>query len=123
VESPGRTNIAAMPARTAVAALTGAVVILLATVSMAAQTAARDSVYFDFQVDKQASTIPGSPGLAYPRQLQAKGVAGEVMAQFVVDTAGYADMTTFKVLRATDPVFVQAVRDGLPRMRFKNPPS
>lgn len=37
---------------------------------------------------------------------------------YVVDTTGFADVSSFEVIRATHPGFVQAVRDALPHMRF-----
>jgi hypothetical protein len=41
-----------------------------------------------------------------------------VLAQWVVDTTGLADTTTFRILKASDTEFAQAVRDALPAMRF-----
>jgi TonB family protein len=75
-------------------------------------------VYFDFQVEKQVTTAPGSPQPRYPEALKQANVQGEVLVQFVVDTTGRADMRTFKVLRSTDFGFTFAVRDVLPRMKF-----
>ena len=37
---------------------------------------------------------------------------------FVVDTTGRADMSQFKVLKSTNELFTQAVKNVLPRMRF-----
>jgi len=45
-------------------------------------------------------------------------VEGEVLAQFVVDTTGRADMSTFKVLKSSHELFTQSVRNVLPQMRF-----
>jgi protein TonB len=45
-------------------------------------------------------------------------VEGEVLAQFVVDTTGRADMSTFKVLKSSHELFTQSVRNVLPNMRF-----
>lgn len=74
--------------------------------------------YLEFEVEKQVQTAPGSALPRYPPALKQANVEGSVLAQFVVDTSGRAEMKTFKVLKATDPGFVQAVRDVLPRMRF-----
>jgi protein TonB len=41
-----------------------------------------------------------------------------VLAQFVVDTLGRADMSTFHVLKSTDSLFTQAVYAALPRYQF-----
>ena len=78
----------------------------------------QDQPYFDFQVEKPAGTAPGSPGPAYPDILRNGGVEGEVLAQFVVDTTGRVDVSTFRVLRSSHALFEQAVRSSLPRMRF-----
>jgi periplasmic protein TonB len=41
-----------------------------------------------------------------------------VLAQFVVDTTGKAEVGTFKVLKSSHDLFAQAVRSALPGMRF-----
>lgn len=78
----------------------------------------QDQPYFDFQVEKPAASAPGSPGPRYPDILRSNGVEGEVHAQFVVDTTGRVDISTFRVLRSTHALFEQAVRSSLPNMRF-----
>lgn len=55
----------------------------------------------------------------YPPELLRRGVEGSVVAQFVVDTAGRADMRTFKVLRSTDEFFTLAVRESVSSARFR----
>jgi protein TonB len=77
-----------------------------------------DQTYFDFQVEKPAGSMPGSPQPSYPDILRQGGVEGEVLAQFVVDTTGRVDVSSFRVLRSTHALFEQAVRSALPRMRF-----
>jgi protein TonB len=77
-----------------------------------------DQPYFDFQVEKQAGTVPGSPTPVYPEMLRSAGIEGEVLAQFVVDTNGRADMSTFKVLKSTQDAFTDEVKRALPKMRF-----
>jgi protein TonB len=77
-----------------------------------------DQAYFEFQVEKQASSAPNSPGPDYPDMLKQASIEGEVLASFVVDTTGRADVSTFKVLKSTHQQFTDAVRRALPRMRF-----
>lgn len=77
-----------------------------------------DGTYFDFQVEKVAAALPGSPAPVYPEQLKAAGVEGDALVQFVVDTLGRAEPGSFKVLRASHDAFAQAIRVALPRMRF-----
>lgn len=77
-----------------------------------------DQPYFEFQVEKQVRTAPGSAFPKYPPAMKAAKVEGEVLAQFIVDTTGLADMYTFKVLKSTRQEFVDAVKQGLAEMRF-----
>ena len=74
--------------------------------------------FLESEVNKPVSLVPGTPGPHYPDVLRAAGVTGEVRAQFVVATNGFADMSTFKVLTKTDDRFEKAVRNALPHMRF-----
>ena len=77
-----------------------------------------NQTYFEFQVEKQVSPYPNQPAPRYPDMLRSANVEGEVLAQFVVDTSGRADMGTFKVLKSTHDLFTNAVRSALPNMRF-----
>ena len=77
-----------------------------------------DQPYFEFQVEKQVQTAAGSPQPRYPDMLKSANIEGEVLAQFVVDTTGRAEMGTFKVLKSSHDGFTQAVRNVLPNMRF-----
>jgi len=42
-----------------------------------------------------------------------------VNAQYIVDTTGFADTTSFVVLQSTNAEFTTAVREVLPYMRFE----
>ena len=77
-----------------------------------------NQTYFEFQVEKPAEMLQDSPKPKYPSVLESSGIAGEVQAQFVVSSAGKADMDSFKVLKSTNELFTQAVKNVLPRMRF-----
>jgi protein TonB len=77
-----------------------------------------NQTYFEFQVEKPAEMLPESPKPKYPSVLESSGIAGEVQAQFVVNTQGKADLDQFKVLKSTNELFTQAVKNVLPRMRF-----
>ena len=83
-----------------------------------APVVASDQPYYDFQVEKPVMGAPGSPTPQYPEMLRTAGVEGTVLAQFVVDTSGRADMSTFKVLKTDNEMFSLAVKNALPRMRF-----
>ncbi len=77
-----------------------------------------DQAYFEFQVEKQVAPASGNPGPRYPDMLRSANVEGEVLAQFVVDTTGRADMSTFKILKSSHDLFTNSVRSVLPNMRF-----
>ena len=77
-----------------------------------------NQTYFEFQVEKLAESMPDNPKPKYPSVLESSGIAGEVQAQFVVRSDGKADMDTFKVLKSTNELFTQSVKNVLPRMRF-----
>ncbi len=77
-----------------------------------------NQTYFEFQVEKPVAQIPGTGAPRYPDALRSSGVEGEVQAQFVVDENGKAEVSSFKVLKATNDLFANAVRTALPNMRF-----
>jgi len=77
-----------------------------------------NQTYFEFQVEKPVAQIPGTGSPRYPDALRSSGVEGEVQAQFVVDEDGRAEVGSFKVLKATNDLFANAVRAALPNMRF-----
>lgn len=74
--------------------------------------------FFEFQVDRPVGPAKGTRFPRYPDALRQEGISGCVLAQFVVDEDGRADVTTFRVLRFSRMEFVNAVRAALPGMRF-----
>lgn len=76
------------------------------------------ATFFEFQVTRQVQPLPGNRGPIYPAELRAAGVEGEVIAQFVVDTTGRAEMASFKVLKSNHEQFTASVREALAGMRF-----
>ena len=77
-----------------------------------------NQTYYEFQVEKPVAQIQGTGNPRYPDALRSSGVEGEVQAQFVVTEDGKADPSSFKVLKATNDLFANAVRSALPQMRF-----
>jgi hypothetical protein len=82
-------------------------------------TKGQDSVYSVLDVDVAVVRSASSAAPAYPLKLLEKHVQGFVNAQYIVDTTGFADTTSFVVLQATNPAFTTAVREVLPYMRFE----
>lgn len=77
-----------------------------------------EDVLFDFQVEKPASARSDNPAPVYPVQLRTAGVEGSVIAKFVVDTNGLAEMRTFQIVRSDHDAFTAAVREGTANLRF-----
>jgi TonB family protein len=75
---------------------------------------------FEFQVETPVIALGARFGLArYPEDLRAQNLEGDVLIQFVVDTLGHPIPATIRVLRASHPGFVQAVRDAIADQRFR----
>lgn len=77
-----------------------------------------ESPFYEFQVDRPARPSSDNPAPVYPPSLRAAGIVGAAVVQFVVDTAGRVDMSTFKVLASDHDLFTTAVREQLPAWRF-----
>ncbi len=75
-------------------------------------------VYFEYQVEKAVSPVPGNRGPRYPDILRTANVEGSVLAQFIVDENGMADSTSFTVLRSTHDLFTNAVLGTITSFRF-----
>ncbi|MGH7664289.1 MAG: TonB family protein [Gemmatimonadaceae bacterium] len=70
--------------------------------------------------DRPARLAPGEglPVHAYPDTLRKARVEGVVLAQFVVDTMGRAEMSTFRIVESDHHLFSWAVRRYLSRMHY-----
>ncbi|HEY0930031.1 MAG TPA: energy transducer TonB [Gemmatimonas sp.] len=73
----------------------------------------------EIDVDSAAALDPTAVGPDYPVKMLEKNIEGLVLAQFVVDSLGHADIATFKLLEPADPEFVVAVKAALPRMKYR----
>jgi TonB family protein len=77
-----------------------------------------DSVYSILTVDETAARMEGSAAPIYPPELMRESIEGLVMVRYVIDSLGRAEPGSLEVLSSTHPLFVKAVRDALPGMRF-----
>ena len=89
------------------------------SVASAANISEAPQVFSEIDVDSAASRDEDSEGPAYPPTLIARNIEGSVLARFVVDTNGRPDVSTFITLESTHDLFAAAVRDVLPRMKFR----
>ena len=77
-----------------------------------------NGVFLESEVEKPVAVLPGAAGPVYPETLRTAGIEGQVMAQFVVDSTGRVELSTFTVLDSPHPLFAASVRRALSRMRF-----
>ncbi len=80
---------------------------------------ALDSVFSILDVDSQVVRYASSAAPDYPPSLLKAGIEGAVESEFVVDTTGIVDLTSVRILFATDPAFTRSVQDALYEMRFR----
>jgi hypothetical protein len=78
-----------------------------------------DSVFTMLEVDSSVVRSAESLAPAFPLTMLRQGLEGAVYAQYVVDTSGFADTTSLRIIRSTHPDFAASVRDALPYMRFR----
>ena len=70
------------------------------------------------QVEKQVSLEPGSNPPRYPEALRAAGIEGRVVALFIVSDRGLVEEGSIRILHSDNPLFEDAVRSALGRIRF-----
>jgi protein TonB len=90
----------------------------LTTADAAPPLPGQDSVFSELEVDSSVARYPGSAAPAYPIEMLKQGIQGSVTTQYVVDTTGFADTSSLRIVRSTHPDFTSAVRVALPYMRF-----
>ncbi|MFL5562974.1 MAG: energy transducer TonB [Gemmatimonadaceae bacterium] len=76
-------------------------------------TGATGEAMLDIPVRVVADRTP-----AYPELLRSAGIAGMVRVQFVVDTAGRAELSSIRVLDSSHELFTRAVLAALRQSRF-----
>jgi TonB family protein len=83
-----------------------------------ANLAGGDTAFSVLDVDSAVTRHPWSAAPAYPAEMLKRKQEGAVFVRYVVDTTGFADASSFEVLRSTHHEFTTAVRTALPDMRF-----
>ena len=62
---------------------------------------------------------PNGRFVIYPERMFAAGIAGSVIAQFIVDSTGAPRTRSWQLVQATHHDFEKALTDALPRMQWK----
>jgi TonB family protein len=78
-----------------------------------------DSVLTEIQVDSTVKRFEWSSAPDYPIAMLQQNIEGSAFVIYVVDTTGVADTASFKVVDATHAAFGEAVREAMPKMRFR----
>jgi len=97
----------------------GAVASMDAAAELAMMNALLANAYQLVEVDSAATHDPTSAAPVYPPALEARGVEGHVIVRFIVDSTGLVDMSTVMTMEATAVEFDRAVREALPKMKFR----
>jgi protein TonB len=73
----------------------------------------------ELEVDSTAMRSPDSEGPVYPPEMLAKRIEGVALVRFVVTAEGAVDVTTVRIMMASDSAFAVAARNALPKMKFR----
>ena len=73
-----------------------------------------DSIMTELQVDSAVVRYEDGAAPPYPESMLRRRIEGSVIVQYVVDTLGKADTSTFRVIAATHADFARAVKTTLP---------
>jgi TonB family protein len=75
-------------------------------------------VFLEAQLDDPVQVI-SQPQPRYPPVLASAGITGRVEMQFIVDTTGHVEATSFKVTKTTHPAFSEPAREAILKSVFK----
>ena len=81
--------------------------------------AAANAIYTADQVDTPAELVQQPLAVEYPPLLFAEGVAGTVIAEFIVGPDGAIDKESFEIFSSSNPLFAQAAVDALSQATYK----
>lgn len=79
---------------------------------------AKPAQFVEFTLAQGAQESPNSSPPKYPDLLKQAGVEGTVQVQWVIDTLGNVVDGTMKVLKSDHALFLQAVKDAQPSLRY-----
>jgi protein TonB len=82
---------------------------------------AADAIYEATTVDERftPATVVSQPAPRYPRHLEAAGLPGRVLVQFVIDTAGHVEPASIRSLESSHPAFEEAAQAAMLGSLFK----
>jgi protein TonB len=75
-------------------------------------------VYISSQLDDPAVAV-SQPQPRFPPVLQSAGIGGYVVVQYIVDTSGHAEPSSFKVIEKTHDAFVAPAREAIMKSVYR----
>jgi protein TonB len=80
-----------------------------------------DAIYEASSNDERFSqaTVVSQPAPRYPKHLEAAGLQGRVLVEFVIDTAGRVEPGSVRSLESTHPAFEEAAQEAMLRSLFE----
>jgi TonB family protein len=75
-------------------------------------------VFLEAQLDDPVQVI-SQPTPRYPPVLASAGITGRVEMQFIVDTTGHVEASSFKVMKTSHPAFAEPAREAILKSIFK----
>ena len=79
-----------------------------------------DQPYMEAVVEERPDLIQGTcTNPVYPAMLQQAGIEGRVMFEFVIDTLGRAERSSFRTVSTTHPLFEAPARAAVLSCRFR----
>ncbi len=81
--------------------------------------AASDSGVFSVDCVDREPALKAVVPLTYPETMRSRGLGGEALLEFVVDTNGRADLPSVRLVNATHSDFATAARTAVARAQFR----
>jgi periplasmic protein TonB len=75
-------------------------------------------VFLEAQLDDPVQVI-SQPTPRYPPVLASTGITGRVEMQFIVDTTGHVEASSFKIMKTSHPAFAEPAREAILKSVFK----
>lgn len=82
-------------------------------------TVAREPAVYAMELVEELPVREGGAEPRYPPLLRSAHITGQVVLEFVVDTAGRVEPRSLRLLRSTNPLFEQPALDAAPTWRFR----
>lgn len=115
----GSRGLVFRPARSGGSPVRMAVVLPLDFRAGVPAVASSDSGVFSVDCVDREPALKAVVPLTYPETMRSRGLGGEALLEFVVDTNGRADLPSVRLVNATQSDFATAARTAVARAQFR----